>query len=268
MINPRLSVDAMCTYTWSFEEELALWSEMQVKHAAPLISKVEDDFQGKMSRLDAAGIACSTLVHAGYNLGDESSWEASSATYCAAIDAVSAIKGHSIYFTSGRTVHFDWDADLELLARAVAPIVAYGRERNVQVALEPVYFPSVSFVSTLSDAIEVAERTGMGLIADFGNLWAERNLKETLRRAMPHLTLMQIDDVSIGSPLGPDFGGRRHIGAGELPLARLMGYVLDAGYEGVFDLEVAPTDFTALIAADEVRNGILTASAFLDKMGV
>jgi sugar phosphate isomerase/epimerase len=268
MINSRLSVDAICTYTWSFEEDLALWSAMQVRHAATVIAKVEDDLLGKMAKMEAAGIACSTLILPGPNLADEGTWEATWATQRAAIDAVSSIKGHSIYFTSGRTVCFDWNSDLELLARAVAPTVAYGRKVGVQVALEPVQMPSVSFVSTLSDAIEVAERTGMGLVADFGNLWSERGLKETLRRAMPHITLMQIDDVSIGTPLGPDFGGRTHIGDGELPLARLMEYTLDAGYEGVFDLEVAPTDFTAPVSFQKMRDGIMAASSFLDRMGV
>lgn len=268
MLNQRLSVDAMCTFNWPFEDDLELWSSMGVRHAAPLISKVDDDPLGKMAKLQAAGIACSTLIVGGHNLANRESWEATRAIHRGAIDAVASIEGHSIYFTSGRTVNFDWDADLELLAEAIAPTVAYGREMGVEVALEPTQLASVSFVTTLADAIEVAERTGLGLVADFANIWTERNLKDSLRRAMPHITLMQIDDIAIGSPLSSKSGGRTHVGEGELPLRRLMEYTLDAGYRGVFDLEVSPSDYTAPIAAEPVRRGILAASALLDEMGV
>jgi hypothetical protein len=50
----------------------------------------------------------------------------------------------------------------------------------------------VSFVNTLRDGIDVAERTGLGIVADIGNFWMERDLRATLLDAAPHIALVQL----------------------------------------------------------------------------
>lgn len=150
----------------------------------------------------------------------------------------------------------------------MAPTVAHGKANGVIAAIEPSLRTSVSFVNTLRDAIDVAERTGIGLIADFGNMWMERDFREVLARAMPHIALMQIGDVVVGSSSRPAPGGRAHIGEGELPLRRMMQDVLDAGYTGVFDLEVVPANFAQGFDEATMRRGIASASALLDEMGI
>jgi sugar phosphate isomerase/epimerase len=267
-VNPRLSIDSMCTFTWPFEQELALWSELGVRHVGLLINKVDDAPERKLKQLDDAGIRISTLIVGGFQLADRSNWAATQAAQRAAIDMVAEHRGLSIYFTSGRTVRCDWDEDFALLAEAVAPTVAYGRERGVIAALEPTTRTSSSFVTTLADGIDVAERTGLGIVADFANVWAERGLPQTIRRAAPHVALWQIDDIVIGGTGRPAPGGRAHIGEGELPLERMMRDVLASGYREVFDLEVVPADFTQPIDEAELRRGIAAASALLDTMGV
>ncbi|NND49980.1 MAG: sugar phosphate isomerase/epimerase [Rhizobiales bacterium] len=233
-----------------------------IRHAGLLINKVADDPAG-LDELDAAGIAISTIITGGFNLADRSSWEATRAMQRQTIDMAAAHNGHSIYFTSGRTATHDWNADLDLLAEAVAPTVAYGKESGVIAAFEPTLRTSVSFCTTLADAIDVAERTGLGIVADFGNNWMERDLEQTLRRAMPHIALMQIDDIDPAAS-----GGRVHIGEGSLSLKRWLATVLDVGYGGVFDLEVVPADFTAETDETELRAGIMAASRLLDDLGI
>jgi sugar phosphate isomerase/epimerase len=267
-VHPRLSVDAMCTFSWSFDEEFTLWRDLGVRHVGLLINKVEDDSDRKLGQLDDAGIEIATLIVGGFNLADRGTWEANRKTHRAAVDMVAAHRGHSIYFTSGRTIRCDWDEDFDVLSEAVAPTVAYARERGVIAALEPTTRMNVSFVTTLADAVDVAERTGLGIVADFANIWTERGLPATLRRAAPHIALMQIDDVVIGSSKNPPQGGRVHIGKGELPLKRMMQDVIDAGYDGVFDLEVVAADFTLPIDEGELRGGIEAASRLLAEMGL
>lgn len=267
MTHPRLSVDAMCTFDWPFERDLALWSDMGVRHAGLLISKLGAEPAARMAELTAAGIRCSTLITESFELRDPESWDATRARHREAIDLVAAEGGHSIYFTPGRTACVSWNDDLDRLAGAVAPTVAYARERGVRAAIEPSIRTSVSFVNTLRDAIDVAERTGISLIADFGNMWMERDFRETLARAMPHIALMQIGDVVIGSTGKPSAGGRVHIGSGELPLQRMMRDVLDAGYAGPFDLEVVAANFASGSDEQEMRAGIAAASALLADVG-
>ena len=266
MTNARLSVNAMCTYSWPFERDLALWRDMGLEHAGLLIAKLGDQPGARMQELTDAGIRASTLITECFDLADPSTWDKTRAVHRQAIDLVAEHKGHSIYFTPGRTTGAPWGDDLKLLAAAVAPTVAYGRERGVIAAIEPSLRTSVSFVNTLRDAIDVAEHTGIGLIADFGNMWMERDFRETLARAMPHIALMQFGDVVIGSPGKAPPGGRAHIGQGELPLHRMMRDVLDAGYTGVFDLEVVGANFAADSDEDALRGGIEAASRLLDEL--
>ena len=208
MTHPRLSVDAMCTYPWSFDQDLALWSDVRVRHAGLLGAKLGDDPDEKMDRLTAAGIRASTLITEAFDLAEPESWHTTSAAHCSAIDLMARHGGHSIYFTPGRTTGAPWREDLERLAEAIAPTVSHARECGVLAAIEPSLRTSVSFVNTLRDAIDVAERTGIGLVVDFGNMWMERDFREVLARAMPHIALIQICDVVIGSsrPVPPGGG--------------------------------------------------------------
>lgn len=268
MTHPRLSLNAMCTFPWSFEQDLDLWTSMGIRHAGLMFTKLADAPDTKMEQLSAAGIRASTLIVEQFDLAAPETWEATRAAHRLALDLAARHDGHSIYFTPGRTTGEPWRDDLGRLAEAVAPTVAHARDCGVLAAIEPSLRTSVSFVNTLRDAIDVAEATGLSLIADFGNMWMERDFRETLARAMPHVALMQIGDVVIGSSGRPAPGGRVHLGQGELPIRRMLTDVLDAGYTGVFDLEVVPADFAA--GGDEavLRQGVAAASAMLAELGV
>jgi sugar phosphate isomerase/epimerase len=268
MMHPRLSIDAMCTFKWSFDRDLALWSDLGIRHAGLLAFKLGDDPKAKMTRLNAAGIRASTVIAASFDLADPAGWAATQAEHKALIDLVADTGGHSIYFTPGRTTTAPWRDVLQIFAEAVAPTVAHAKTRGVLAAIEPSLRTSVSFVNTLRDAIDVAELTGISLIADFGNMWMERDFREVLAHAMPHIALMQIGDVVIGSPGKPPPGGRAHIGEGELPLHRMMQDVLDAGYTGVFDLEVVGPQIGTDTDEAAIRRGAAAASALLTELGL
>lgn len=268
MTHPRLSVDAMCTFPWSFDQDLALWADMGVRHAGLLTPKLGDDPDARMEQLTAAGIRASTLITEAFDLAEPGTWESTQAKHRAAIDLMARHGGHSIYFTPGRTTGAAWGEDLNRLAEALGPTIAHSRQAGVLAAIEPSLRTSVSFVNTLRDAIDVSERTGISLVADFGNMWMERDFREVLARAMPHIALMQIGDVIIGSSGRPAPGGRSHIGEGELPLMRMMNDVLDAGYTGVFDLEVVAADFSKGGDEATIRRGIDAASGLLTELGL
>lgn len=263
MTHPRLSVDAMCTFRWPFERELALWKDLGVRHAGLLMNKIADDPERHLGALDDAGIRISTLITGGFRLAAPETWDVTREAQKAMIDMVAAHGGHSIYFTTGRTVNCDWEEDVALFAQAVAPTAEHARAKGVIAAFEPSLRTSVSFCTRLADALEIAERTGLGIVSDFSNNWMERGLAATLKRAMPHIALVQIGDIAISGP-----GGRSHVGQGDLPLARMMSDVLDAGYEGVFDLEVVPADYTADTDEAELRAGIAAASDLLHAAGI
>ena len=65
--------------------------------------------------------------------------------------------------------------------------------------------------------------------------WAERGLDATIADAVDRLRLVQVSDFAIGTLSTPN---RLVPGDGDIPLARIIGQVLDAGYDGCFDLEL------------------------------
>jgi hypothetical protein len=74
--------------------------------------------------------------------------------------------------------------------------------------------------------------------------------------------------LDVVASMGGRPGGRVHLGEGELPIRRLMRDVLDAGYEGLFDLEVLGPAIEAEGYAPALRRGVDRASSLLAELGL
>jgi sugar phosphate isomerase/epimerase len=270
MIHPRLSISALSSFRWSFDEDFALWRELGIGWAGLIAAKLGDDLDDGLSRLGAAGIRAATAIGAGFDLRAPESWDGSRGALHGLIDAVAAHDGWSVYITPGRTTGATWREVLEVFAEAVAPSVAYAQRKGVRLAIEPSLRTDVSFVNPLRDAVDVAERTGIKLVVDFGNCWMERDLREVMLRAAPHAALVQVGDVQIASSPRPGTlaSGRVPFGEGELPLARMLGDVLDMGYAGPLDLEIPGPLGEAEGYEPVIRRGVEKASALLYEVGL
>jgi sugar phosphate isomerase/epimerase len=271
MTHPRLSINALSSYRWSFGEDLALWRELGVGWAGMIGAKCGGDLDGGLARMAEAGIRASTVIVAGFDLNRPESWEESRAELNATVDAVAKYHGWSVYITPGRTTFAPWGEVLELFAEASAPCAAHARETSVRLAYEPSFRPDVSFINTLRDAIDASERTGLGLVVDFGNCWMERDFRETVLRAASHIALVQVGDTKVGGVLGPGMApaaGRVPFGEGDLPIARMLRDVRDSGYAGPIELEL-PGPLGESEGYDVViRRGAEKASAMFEEVGL
>ncbi len=72
--------------------------------------------------------------------------------------------------------------------------------------------------------------------------WAERGLAETIRAGVDRIRLVQVSDFKVGTIASSQ---RLVPGDGDVPIARILGHVIDAGYAGVFDLELIGAAITA-----------------------
>jgi len=271
MTHPRLSVSAFSSVRWSFDEDLACWRELGIDWAGLMGAKLSEDIEARFAALSAAGIRASTVVVPRFDLGAPDSWAATRQALRRWTDAVAKYDGWSMYLTPGRPTGAVWEQLLDTLAEAVGPSVEYARAQGVRLAFEPSKRAEVSFVTTLSDAVDVAERTGLGIVADIGNFWMERDLRATLLRAAPHIALVQLTDVAIGtvrSPDDPPSVGRVPFGEGDLPIARILGDIWDTGYPGPLELElIGPLGDTEGYAP-VIRRGVVAAEAMLGAAGL
>jgi sugar phosphate isomerase/epimerase len=207
----------------SLEEDLALWADLGIDHVG-LISP----------KLEAAGWEESQKAVLDANLLVSSM----SAYRDAIVDSLpftAAVGCNALYTVSGSFGTVPWDESAKRFCEEMVPIVARANESGLAVEPTNPLRSDVSFVFSLRDAVDLARMAGIGIVVDFYSAWYERDLDELVRRNIDLVTLVQIDDFKLGTF---DIPNRCAIGDGDIPVERLMATVLDAGYEGPFDLEI------------------------------
>ena len=233
----RLSASEMCTYPWSFADELVLWDELELHQVGLLAGKV--DAHGRedaVAKLHERSMTATTVITGNFDLSDPGSWDEKREAVKSAIDLAAEVGG-AVYFTPGRRDGRSFDELTASLAEAVAPCVDYAGERDVPLAIEPTQRTDQSFVHTLRDSLDVADRARISVIADLGNCWTERDYEDVVRHAGTHIAVVQFSDVPYGTSADP-YPGRVVPGDGDLDVAGFIRAALDAGYEGAFELEV------------------------------
>ena len=140
-------------------------------------------------------------------------------------------------FTTGPAGPLPWEEAADALEAALAPVLAEARSRGVPFAIEHTNSlrVDVGFVHTLADAIDLARRLDAGVCMEVNACWAERGLADTITAGADRLRLVQVSDFAVGTLSTPN---RLVPGDGDIPLERILGQVLAAGYDGCFDLEL------------------------------
>jgi sugar phosphate isomerase/epimerase len=102
MTHPRLSVSEMCTYPWSFAEELELWDELGVRQVGVIEPKLDAHGRGEAAAaLRDRSMAATTVITRSIDLGAPETWDESRAAIDDTIDLAAEIGGCT-YFTPGR----------------------------------------------------------------------------------------------------------------------------------------------------------------------
>jgi sugar phosphate isomerase/epimerase len=205
-------------------------------------------------------VACVNHPFAGYPDLERDSGEAA-AKLAEAITIAAALGAPSIYMLTGARGSLDWEAAAARFAALIAPCRALAADRGVTLLVENANSlnADLHIAHTLADAITLAGTAGIGLCLELHACWMEAGLARLFRRAMPITGLVQVSDYVLGDRTTPC---RAVPGDGAIPLERLLGDVLEAGYEGVFDLElVGPR-----IAAEGSRAATRRAADYLSEL--
>lgn len=241
-MHPRISVNNICFMDEALDQQLAYWPNLSVSRVS-LVGPQLDAAGIDLARraLAAGSYQLETIVHPFSSrtplTSDICSWEQPRSTLSAQIEVARQLGARSIYMTTGGHGGLEWEQAASIFSAAVAPCVKQAQDAGIELMIEnaPPQYADLHIAHSLRDAITLAEMAGIGVCIDLVGCWTEADLKNLFTRAVPICHLVQVSDYVCGDRHLP---GRAVPGDGDIPLARLLDWLLQAGYQGAFELEL------------------------------
>jgi sugar phosphate isomerase/epimerase len=251
--HPRLSVDEECAGPLAFTEEIEFWRTLGVDNIGMIGPRLQAiDFDVDLVR--STGVTVSNVVCSDLRIIGR------------ALEFAAAIGSDSLWVTPGSIGSRLWEEAAEDFCGRYGPSITRAKELDLQFGVQPTNSIrcDLSFIFTLRDAIELAKMADTGVILELECCWYERGLQQLVRDHVDMITLVQIGDFQIGTTSSPN---RSAIGDGDIPLERLIAIILDAGYTGMFDLELIGPKIEAEGWFSATRRSLEAASEILDRLG-
>jgi sugar phosphate isomerase/epimerase len=269
--HPRLSVNSISSFQQSLRDDLALWRDLGIGHVGLILPKIEaDGWETARDLVTGAALRVSTVFGPSYRPLDADpahGWqEADRAATVRALEFAASIGAGSVYGCSGAAASLAWEEAADAYCAFIAPCAARAAELGVPLLVEPTnpLRVDLGFVFSVRDAMDLARRAGIQVVLDVQSCWLERGLADLVRKHVDLVGLVQISDYVIGTLRT---GERVVPGDGHIPLERLLGMLLDAGYAGAFDLEIMGPRIEAEGYRSAIRRSVERASELLDRLG-
>jgi sugar phosphate isomerase/epimerase len=242
VLHERISINFSCFPNETLETAARYWNELGAKRVSLFTDHLSADrLSSSKSLLEKGNHEVETAVHLfspGAPLSNRSGWAIAQRRLAEAISGVAEIGGRSIYMLSGSRGSLTWEEAAQAFADALSPCLPLAAERGVALLIEPVgtLLAQHHISHSLRDTVKLAKIIQGGVCLDMFHCWAEAGLRETIFDATPLLGLVQIGDYVLGDSSIPC---RAVVGEGDIPIERIVGWILEAGYQGIFDLELS-----------------------------
>ncbi|GGW20515.1 sugar phosphate isomerase/epimerase family protein [Streptomyces capoamus] len=195
-----------------------------------------------------AGLTVTTLCRGGFlTATDPAERAAALADNHAAVDEAAALGTDTLVLVSGGLPAGSKDlrGARERVADALAVLAPYAAERGVRLAIEPLhpmYAADRCVVSTLAQALDLAERFPahqVGVAVDTYHVWWDDQAPAQIARAgaAGRIHTFQLADWTTPLPEGV-LVGRGQLGDGSIDLRAWKGHVEAAGYTGPIEVEL------------------------------
>jgi sugar phosphate isomerase/epimerase len=268
-LHPRLSVSSVCSFSWDLDQDLRLWADAGVDRVGIAYVTLEaGGLAASVQKVADAGLEVCDLIGVGpFRLDDPSSWQEQQEELLPVIDAAAALGAGSLIFTPGPAGALSWEEAAAAFTEAFMPVADAAHQRGVRLAIENTGWLrfEIGFATTLRDTVDLARSLDAGLCVEINNCWIERGLQRTLADAAPNITVFQLSDYVEGTNNSPN---RAVPGDGMIPLRRIVSQVLDAGYEGPFELEILGPRIDDEGVEAAITRGIAALEELLVSIGV
>jgi sugar phosphate isomerase/epimerase len=245
-------VSQISSWSWSVEEDLAFYREAGISTVGVALRKLGE--AGATDRLAASGLDWSDVIGVG------------SARVAGALAVASRLGAPMVVLTTGPAGSLAWEEAADRFAETMAPLVEEARTAGVGLTLEHTNSlrADVGFVHSLRDAVDLARRVDLGVCVEVNACWGERDLARTIADGIDRIRLVQVSDYAIGTTSTPD---RLVPGDGDIPLDRILGQLLSAGYTGAFELELVGPRIDAEGYASAITRSVEHLSRLLTDLG-
>lgn len=224
---------------------VGLWREPVAAHGLDATAKLVRD----------AGLAVTTLCRGGFFTAiDPTERAAALADNRKAIDEAATLGTDTLVLVSGGLPAGSKDlyGARERIADALAELGPYAASNGVRLAIEPLHPMFASdrcVVSTLSQALDIAERfpaDQVGVTVDTYHIWWDDTAPAAIARAgaSGRIHTFQLADWITPLPQGV-LTGRGQIGDGAIDMREWKSYVEAAGYTGPIEVELFNDDLWA-----------------------
>jgi sugar phosphate isomerase/epimerase len=235
----RVCVNPFSSVKNTLVEDIELWRSLAVRRVGVSSPKMRSHgWADAVLVLSSEPLDVEYVVHPLYTpVDDAAGWETEVRALLEAVDAAHALHAHAVYFCSPPAGALRWERAAAAFARHLEPVRARAAEHGVELAVEAVHSsrPEIGFIHTAEDAFHLAQIINTSVCLDLYVHWNERGFAGIVADNVDRLAIVQVSDFVIGGRCQPD---RVPPGDGDLHMARVLGDVLDAGFDGIVDIEL------------------------------
>ena len=247
MPDPMLSMNEVTTFRWSFEEDIRRYLAAGYEAIGVWRQKLTDFGEEEgVDLLAESGLRVTNLLWAGGFTGSDGRGQQE-----AIDDAAHAIRlagamnaGCLVVYPGGRNNHTFRHAE-RLLRTALDELLDLAEDAEITLAIEPMHPACAAewtFLTDLESTIALVESYRspfLKLVFDAYHFGHDRAVLSNLQEIVPYTALVQLGDRCTAHGIDQD---RCALGMGFVPLPEIMQCLLDAGYQGDFDVELAGQD--------------------------
>lgn len=240
---PRYSMNEQTTYRWSFDEDLLHIRNAGYDGIGIWLRKLIDfGAERAVDLIDESGLEVSSVSWAGGFTGaDAATAKENIAASRDAIRLAAELRAEClVLYTGGRNGHTQRHSS-RLVSTALDALLPIAEEHGVPLALEPMH-PSCAhgwtFLTSLEETLRLVERhqsPALKVSLDTYHFTLAQTDETFLRELVPHLAVVHVGDYV--EPRGIDLA-RVPLGEGESPLETTIPRLLNAGYDGFFDVKL------------------------------
>lgn len=252
-----LSMNEVTTFRWSFDEDVHRYQEAGYDAIGVWRQKLSDFGEERgVDLLHETGLDVSNLLWAGGFTGsDGRPFGDAVADGLEAIHIAAALgAGCLVVYPGGRNNHTFRHAE-RLLRTAIEQMLELAVHCNVVLAIEPMHPACAAdwtFLNDVASAVAFVEQfhsPHLKIVFDTYHFGGDRSVIANLPEIVPHIGMVHLGDLRGAHDIDQD---RCPLGEGRIPHAEILRGLVDAGYEGDFDVEligreIAPPSYQRLL---------------------